>query len=54
MDGECLDSARPVMSVQSSRMRCLQGARSLGLHTGFREISNLPTQVEEEGQGREK
>lgn len=40
-DGECLDSAHPVMSVQSSRMWCLQGARSLGLHVGFREVSDL-------------
>lgn len=50
VDGGCLDSAHPVMSVQSSRMWCPQGARSLGLHGGSCEVSNLSKQVREEGQ----
>lgn len=52
VDGGCLASAHPVMSVQSSRMWCLQGARSLGTPSGCREVSNLSKKVEEEGQGK--
>lgn len=47
VDGGCLDS---VMSVQTSRMWCLRGARSLGLRHGRCEVSNLPKPVGEEGQ----
>lgn len=54
VDGGCLDSAHPVMRVQSSRMGCLQGARSLGLHSGSWEVSNLSKQAEEEGQEKEE
>lgn len=50
VDGKCLDSAHPVMSVQSTRMWCLQGARSLEFHIGCCEVSNLSKQMEEEGQ----
>lgn len=41
VDGGCLDSACPVMSVRSSRMWGLQGARSLGLRSGSCEVSDL-------------